>query len=103
MNRDREHGVIVFAVDPVELVAPHLLDIARVDEAMAVRRLLDEQHWRQIVEIPARRDLDQVGCLAALQRHHLRRRLLRIVDLGPAVADPHVIGLMIVMHQRCHI
>jgi hypothetical protein len=43
VDGDREHRVIVFAVDPVELVAPHLLDVARIDEAVAVRRLLDEQ------------------------------------------------------------
>src|SRR5580700_4851865 len=27
VNGDREHRVIVFAVDPVKLVAPHLLDM----------------------------------------------------------------------------
>jgi hypothetical protein len=38
---------------------------ARIDEAVAVRRLLDEHHRRQVVEIPARRDLDQlVSCRA---------------------------------------
>lgn len=31
-----EHGMFVFAVDPVELVAPHFFEVARVDEAVAV-------------------------------------------------------------------
>ena len=67
MDRHREDGVVVLAVDPVELVAPDLLDVARIDEAVAVRRRLDEHHRRQVVEVPARRDLDQVGLLAALR------------------------------------
>ncbi len=100
VDGDREHGIIVFAVHPVELVAPHLLDVARVDEAVAVRRRLDEHHRRQIVEGPARRDLDEAGHMTPLQRHHPVARLLRIVDLGPAVADPHVIGLVVVVHER---
>ena len=62
--------VVHLAVDPVELVAPHLLDVARVDEAVAVRAGLDEHHRRQVVEVPVRRDLDQVGLLAAHQRLH---------------------------------
>src|SRR5262245_1521830 len=41
MNGEREHRVVVFAIHPVELVAPHLFDVPRVDEAVAVRAALD--------------------------------------------------------------
>src|SRR5215216_1319473 len=40
VDRDREDHVVILAVDPVELVAPDLLEVTRVDESMAVRRLL---------------------------------------------------------------
>src|ERR1700733_12955353 len=58
MNGHGEHRVIVFAIDPVELVAPQFFDVARLDEAVAVRRTLDEHHRRQVVEIPASRNID---------------------------------------------
>src|SRR5262249_48565474 len=56
MDRHREDRIVVLAVDPIELVAPDLLEIARVHEPMAVGRRFDEHHGRQIVEVPARRD-----------------------------------------------
>ena len=49
MDRHREYRVVVFAVDLVELIPPHLFDVAGIDETVAVRRLLDEQHRREIV------------------------------------------------------
>src|SRR6266545_1725262 len=91
VDRHREDGVVVLAVHVVELVEPELLDVARVDEAVAVRRGLDEHHRRQVVEVPARRNLDQVGFLAAHERLHPLLRLLRVVDLRPRVSDPHVV------------
>src|SRR5207248_1333994 len=60
------HRVVVVPVDPVKLIAPQLFDVARIDKAVAVRRLLDEHHGRQIVEIPAGRDLDQINLLSSL-------------------------------------
>jgi len=66
VDGEGEHRIVHLAIGPVERVAPQILDVARIDEAVAVRRLLDEHHRRQVVEIPARRDLDQVGLLAAL-------------------------------------
>src|SRR5690242_6997465 len=70
MDRYRKDRVVVFAINPVELVAPHLLDVARIDEAVAVRGLFNKEHRRQVVEIPARGYLDQVSFPAAPQRHH---------------------------------
>ena len=66
VDRHGEDRIVVFAIDPIELVAPHLLDIAWIDEAVAVRRLLDEHHRRQIVSVPIRRNLDEISFLAAL-------------------------------------
>ena len=100
VDRHRVDGVVVLAVDPVELVEPELLDVARVDEAVAVRRRLDEHHRRQVVQVPAGRDLDQVGLLAALERHHPLLGLLRVVDLRPRVADADVVGLEVLVHER---
>ena len=70
VDRHGEDRVVVLAVDPVERVHPDLLELPRVDEAVAVRRGLDEHHRREVVEVPARRDLDQVGLLAAHERLH---------------------------------
>src|ERR1700728_4388904 len=99
MDGDWEHGIIVLAINPIELVAPHLLDGVWADEAVAVGRFLDEHHRRQIVEMPARRNLDEVGLMSAHQRLHPFLRLLCVIDLGPAVADPHIVRLEVVMHQ----
>ena len=99
VDRQREDGVVHLAVDPVELVHPDLLEVARVDEAVAVRRRLDEHHRREVVDVPAGRDLDQVGLLAALQRHHPLLGRLRVVDLRPRVADPHVVRREVVVHE----
>src|SRR5207244_13555480 len=81
--RHPEDRVVLLAIDVVELVAPDLLEVPRVDEAVAVRGALDEHHRREVVEVPARRDLDQVGLLAADERLHPLLRLLRVVDLRP--------------------
>src|SRR2546430_11188625 len=52
------------------------LDVAWVDEAVAVRRRLDEHHRRQVVQIPAGRDLDQLRLPPAHERLHPRARRL---------------------------
>src|SRR5215211_698741 len=83
--------VVHLPVDPVELVAPQLLDVVRVDEAVAVRRALDEHHRRQVVEVPVAPDLDEVYFLAAHERLHPLLGRLGVVDLGPRVAHPRVV------------
>src|SRR5918997_4648457 len=62
--------VVHLTVDPVELVAPQLLDITRVDEAVGGRRGLYEHHRRQVVEVPVAPDLDEVDLLAPHQGLH---------------------------------
>jgi len=51
MDGEGKHRPVILAIYPVELVAPQLLDVARVDEAMAVGRGLDEHHRREMVEV----------------------------------------------------
>jgi hypothetical protein len=56
MNRDWEHRVIVLAVNPVELVAPHLLDVRGFTKpwlfgdcgAAPSSDLLDQLHLRAV-------------------------------------------------------
>jgi hypothetical protein len=59
----------------------------------------DEHHRRQVVQVPAHRDLDQIRLLPAYQRFHPLARLLRIIDGRPAVANADVIRLQVVVHQ----
>ena len=99
MDRDREHRVFVLAVDVVELVAPELLELPWVHEPVAVGRGLDEHHRRQVVEVPAARDLDQVCLVALLERLHPRVRGLSVVDRRPAVTHPDVVRVKVVVHQ----
>ena len=73
--------------------------MARVDEAVAVWSPFDEHHRREVVEVPAGRDLDQVGLLAADERLHPLLGLLRVVDLRPRVADADVVGVEVLVHQ----
>src|SRR4051812_38200128 len=99
MDGKREYRVIHFPIDPVELIAPHFLEVSWIDEAVGVRRLLDEHHRRQVVQIPASRYFDQVRLHAALQRLHPFPRFFGIIDQRPAVADAHVVRLEILVHQ----
>ena len=101
VDRHPEDRVVLLAVDVVELVAPDLLEVPRVDEAVAVRRALDEHHRREVVEVPARRDLDQVGLLAARRAASSTRPGLRVVDLRPRVSDPDVVGVEVACASGC--
>src|SRR5262245_12413926 len=66
---------------------------------MTVRRLLDEHHRRQVIEIPVRWDLDKIRLLPSHQRLHPLRCGSSVVDLRPAVANANVVGMKIVMHE----
>src|SRR5215467_4637548 len=48
----------------------------------------------------SRYQLAGISIRSALERHHPFFRLLRVIDLGPAIADPNVVWLVVVMHQR---
>ena len=95
----REHGVVIFTIDPVELITPYLLDVAGVHKAVAVGRLLDKHHRREVVEVPVGRDLDERGLLTAHQRFHPLGRGSGVVNLRPAVTDAHVVRVEVVMHK----
>lgn len=97
VDGDGEYEVVVLAIAVVELVAPDVFDVAGVDEAVAVRRGLDEHHRRQVVEVPARGDLHESRLLPLRQRLHPRLRLLPVVDAVPRVADAQIIRLAVVM------
>src|SRR5215213_5972751 len=89
--------VVHLAIDPVELVAPQLLDVARVDEAVGVRRALDEHHRRQVVEVPVAPNLDEVYLLTTHQRLHPLLGRFGVVDLRPRVAHPRVVRSEVAM------
>lgn len=46
MDSNREDKLIILAVEVIEMVAPDILHVPRVDKAMAIRRVLDEHHRR---------------------------------------------------------
>ena len=99
VNRHGEHGVVELSVDPVELIAPHLFDVARVHKAMTIRRFFDEHHRRQIIEIPVGGDLDEVRLFPTHQRSHPLRRRPRVVDFRPAIANTDIVRMEVVMHE----
>jgi hypothetical protein len=74
--------------------------VAGIDEAVAVRAALDEHHRREVVEVPARGDLDQIGLVPAHQWLHPLRGRLVVVDRRPGITDPHVVRLEVAVHQR---
>src|SRR3989475_11414670 len=90
MDRERKDCVVVLAVHPVELVPPHLLDVARADPAVTIGRLLDEHHGGKIVHVPVPRELDDVYLPPSLQRFHPSSGGPLVVDLRPLLADTSV-------------
>lgn len=75
-------------VEIIEVVPPNIFDIPRIYPAVAVGTVLDEHHRREIIDIPASRDLDKAGFLASDQGLHPGFGFLRVVDFGPSVASP---------------
>ena len=59
MDRDWGDKFVILAVEVVEMVAPYVFDVARIDESMTIRRLFDEHHRRQIIDVPIGRNLNQ--------------------------------------------
>jgi len=97
---DGEYGMVQLPVDPVELVAPHLFQLSWVDPAMTVGVGLDEHHRRQVIEVPVRRNLDQIGLLAADQRLHPVLGIRGIIDFGPGLTHTDPVDGEVVVHQR---
>src|SRR5580700_1701305 len=90
MDGEAERGIVHLAVDPVELLAPQVLDVARIDKAVTVRGFFDEHHRRQIVDVPVCGNFNEIDFLAVLKGFHPVFRMLGIVDQRPAIADPRV-------------
>jgi hypothetical protein len=99
VNRNDEDSVLAFSIDPVELIAPLALDVARTDETMAVRRSFKEEEWRHIVETPVSGKAYQPRWLAAQQRLHPLVRMLGVVDGRPLIPIAHLVGLEVTMHE----
>src|ERR1700722_3136606 len=90
MDGEAERRIVHLAVDPVELLAPQVLDVARIDKAVTVRGFFDEHHRRQIVDVPVCGNFNEIDFLTVLKGFHPVFSLLGIVDQRPAVADPCV-------------
>lgn len=95
--RDGEDKLVVLPVEVIELIAPEVLDVARVDEAVAVGGALDEHHGRQVVNVPAGGDFDEPRLLALDERLHPVGRLLLVVDVGPRVTRSQEVRLAVVV------
>lgn len=49
MNRHRKDELIVFAVEVIEVVSPHVFNVSRVDEAVTVGNVLAEHEWWEVI------------------------------------------------------
>src|SRR5581483_12259788 len=64
VNSHGKHCVVVLSINPIKLISPHLLNVAGVDETVTIGRFFNEHHRRQVIQIPVRRNLDEVGLAA---------------------------------------
>ena len=76
-----------FSVKVVEVVSPDILNVSRVDPAVAIRAVLDEHHRREIVDIPASGDFNETSLFASDERFHPSLGFLCVIDLRPGVAS----------------
>ena len=95
MNRNREYKLIILPVEIIEMIPPNILNIPRIHKPMAIWRALDEHHWRQIIDIPVRRDLHKTRLLAVDHGLHPLLRPFGVVNFGPCVARAQVVGLAV--------
>jgi hypothetical protein len=99
VNGHGEDEFVIFAVEIVKMIAPEVLDVARIDPTMAVGRILDEHHGRKVVKVPVGRDFHEASLLTKLHRFHPLLRRLGVVDLGPCIAGSQPIRLTIMMTE----
>lgn len=92
-----EDKLIILAVEVIKMVAPDILHVPRVNKAVAVRRVLNEHHRREIINIPVRRDFNKPCLGSMLKRLHPSLSLLLVIDLSPAVACPEVVSLTVLV------
>ena len=70
-----------------------------IHPAVAVGEGLHEHHGRRVVEVPARRQLDEIDRVTRHPGLHPRCSLLGVVDLGPAVAPAQIVRRVVVLHD----
>lgn len=97
MNANGEDEIIVLSIVVLKVVFPDSFDIPWIDIAMTVGGGLDEHHRREIINVPAPRNLNQPGRPSLDKRLHPSLGLLRVVDLGVGVANCRVVALAIVV------
>ena len=97
--RDGKAEIVFLSVKEVKVIPPEIFYIAWVHPTMGIRRLLDEHHRWEIVEVPVCRDFDESCLLAVLEGMHPMRRMLRIVNLGPTVAGPEPVGVAVLVRE----
>src|SRR5206468_360761 len=90
---------VILSVDPIELISPQLLNVTGVYEAVTVRSLLNEHHWRQVIEVPVRWDLDEIRLPTAHEGVHPLRCGFAVVNFCPSVADADIVGMKIIVHE----
>ncbi|KAH3665707.1 hypothetical protein OGAPHI_003895 [Ogataea philodendri] len=81
------------------MVSPNVLDIARVCPPVSICTVLDEHHWRQIVNVPIARNFNESCFFSSLERFHPLLGLFRVVDLGPGVACAEPVALAVVVRH----
>src|SRR2546427_4257235 len=99
VNGHGKHGVVVFPIYPVKLIAPQLFNCAWVDKAMAVRRFFDKHHGWEIIQIPVGWDLNEVRLWPAYHRLDPGQGGPGVVEFRPVVAHAHIVGMKVVVHQ----
>lgn len=97
VDRHGKNELIVFTIEVVKMVAPNVLDVSSVDKTMAVGCCLDKHHWRQVIQIPIRRNLNQACVGPHLKGFHPRLGILGIVNFGPRCSHRQIVGLAVVM------
>ena len=84
--RYRITKIVLLSVEEIEMISPQLLHSLRVHPPVRVRRLLNEEHWGEVVEIPIARNLHEACFLTLFEGMHPVRRVLGVVDGRPRVA-----------------
>ena len=100
MHSHSEAELIFFAVEIVKVIPPQVFHIPRIYPSVRVRRFLNEHHRWQIIQVPIGWYLHKPCLLTSLERMHPVRRVLRVVDGRPRIADTEVVGVAIVVGER---
>lgn len=91
----REDKFVVLTIEVIEVVHPNLFYVSRINPSVAVRALLHEHHWRQVVDIPTAWYLYKTRFFPLGKRLHPFCRLLGVVDLCPLIARAQPIAAVV--------